>query len=224
MNAKRIRAGLIRVVSALDPPAREAHGRWLMERFPTVSVVSREIKGFPAGLPDRATADSAVPAVVDAARRLASDVDVLLVSCTEDPGVAEIRSAVSIPVLGAGSVLAAVGRALCVPLGVLTLSSEPPRPLRDGLAGADVRWCCIPGVRRTTDLPAAGEGVRTAVAELARQGALAILLGCTGFSTLRISPALHAEFGIPVVDPVLSMGALIPMFYRCTQAIKEVVR
>jgi len=218
-----VRVGLIRVISSPDPGVRDEHGRWMMERFPSLHVVSRGIEGFPDGLFDRTTADSAVPAVVDVAQQLASDVDVLLVSCTEDPGVTEVRRGVSVPVVGAGAALVAICRSLSDHFGILTISAHPPRPLRDGLNEHRVSWRRVPNVRFTTDLPAARENIVRSTEELVDEGCGVIVLGCTGFSTLRISTTLREQFGVPVLDPVLSMGAVISALYGSPRTTKEVV-
>ncbi|MGC9530425.1 MAG: aspartate/glutamate racemase family protein [Candidatus Bipolaricaulaceae bacterium] len=207
-----IRVGLVRVISDQPAGAQEAHARLMEQRFPRLSVITRGIRGFPHGLSSRGDARRAVPAVVETAAELAPDADVLAVSCTQDPGLPKLRQRHSLPVTGAGAALAWACRALGRRIGLLGISPHLPGPLAEvfshGPRGTFV-WRQVDGVERTTDLPAAEARVRAAAEGLVNQGCTALALACTGFSTLGIAPRLARQLGVPVLDPVVALAALI---------------
>ena len=48
------------------------------------------------------------------------------------------------------------------------------------------------------------------------KGAGVIALGCTGMATIGIASAMEQASGLPVIDPVLAMGA-----FACFEAAKK---
>jgi Asp/Glu/hydantoin racemase len=204
--------GLIRVLSTDDAALLNRHGRLLQEYIgdPELKVVSRCIPGHPEGLWCTEEEERATPKIVRLGRGMVrgDGVAALLVSCVADPGVPELREAVEVPVIGAGSASAAMALALGRPVGVLSIVSEVLSPISDVLGGRLVAWDVPQGVKTTLDLMSE-EGKERFVAageRLKGQGAEMILLACTGFSTIRIAPFLEGRLGLPVVDPVISAG------------------
>jgi len=55
----------------------------------------------------------------------------------------------------------------------------------------------------------ARESIIETTAILIEQGCEVIALGCTGLSTVGAAGFLAEQFGLPVLDPVLAMGALL---------------
>ncbi|MBC7220596.1 aspartate/glutamate racemase family protein [Candidatus Bipolaricaulota bacterium] len=209
-----IRVGLIRVVSGLDHDQTQAHGRILERSYPTLTVVTEAIDGFPDGLYTEEMERQAVPEILRVARRLAPSVDAIAVSCAADPGVRELRKALSVPVVGAGSCLGLMGRALGTKLGILTIGSYVPQAVAESLQGCAMAWQQVEGVRRTTDLPGAMNAVVRAATALLDEGCRAIGLACTGFSTIGAAEALREALPIVVLDPVVAMGAGIACISR----------
>ncbi len=210
----KIRVGLIRVLSQRDPQQVERHGHLLEETFPSLKVISRAIEGFPHGIYDHRTEEKAIPEIVRVAEALVGQVDAIAVSCVADPGLDELRRRFSLPVVGAGSSLGWASRSLGRKVGVLTITEGLPRPLEAALRAHPHLWKHVEGVGNTTDLEGAGEGIVRAAGALVDQGCDVIALGCTGFSTLGIARLLWKKLGIPVLDPVITMGAtLISGFY-----------
>ncbi len=205
----QLRVGLIRVKSLPSRAATGTHGRWLMAHFPGLRVESRCIEGFPHGLYNDDLLGDALPALIQCAEGLAPEVDTLAVSCVEDPAVPELRSALRIPVFGAGGSLGALCRALHVPLGVLTITPKLPDPLRNHLDGLEFCWKQVPGVARTTDLPRSKSQVEETARALLAEGCEALALACTGFSSAGTRYALEPVLGVPVLDPLVAMGAQI---------------
>ncbi|GAB4528424.1 MAG: aspartate/glutamate racemase family protein [Anaerolineae bacterium] len=206
------RIGLIRVLSTDDDELLNSHGK-LLEAFiadPGLRVVSRCIQGHPKGLWNSEEEQKALPKIVHLGREMVHEdrVAALLVSCVADPGVPELREALQVPVIGAGSASAAVALALGRRVGALSIVPGVLAPIANVLGHHLVGWEVPEGVTTTVDLMS-GEGrgrfVR-ASERLKGQGAEVILLACTGFSTIRIAPFLEERVGLPVLDPVIAAG------------------
>ncbi|MGI6400468.1 MAG: aspartate/glutamate racemase family protein [Bacillota bacterium] len=130
MDKKRI--GLIRVLTTDDPEVLGLHGRLIMDAFPDLEVVSRCIPGHPKGVYDDSSEEEATPKVVALAEEMAEDgVSAIIVSCAADPGVADAREVLDIPVIGAGRAASYVGLALSKDLAVLGLTEDPPKIVSD---------------------------------------------------------------------------------------------
>lgn len=204
--------GLIRVLSTDDPELLNRHGRLLREFIgdPELTVVSRCIQGHPEGLWNSEEEQKALPKIVRLGQEMEGqdEVAALLVSCVADPGVPELREAVDVPVIGAGSASAAMALALGRPVGALSIVPGILPPIADVLGEHLVGWEVPAGVKTTVDLMS-DEGKERFVEagqRLKGQGAGVILLACTGFSTIHIAPFLEERLGLPVLDPVISAG------------------
>ena len=204
--------GLIRVLSTDDAELLNNHGRLLQEFIgdPDLRVLSCCIQGHPVGLWNSEEDRKAAPKIVRLGQEMERQDEVasLLVSCVADPGVAELRGAVDVPVIGAGSASAATALALGRPVGALSIVPGILTPISDGLGENLVGWEVPVGVKTTVDLMSqeGKERFLEAGERLKAQGAGAILLACTGFSTIRVAPSLEAQLGLPVIDPVISAG------------------
>lgn len=206
------RIGLIRVLSTDDVGLLNNHGRLIQEFVADadLTVVSRCIQGHPDGLWNSEQEQKALPKIVRLGQAMErqDEVATLLISCVADPGVAELREVVDVPVIGAGSASAAAALALGRPVGVLSIVPGTLRPISDVLGERLVAWEVPEGVETTVDLMSR-EGRERFVAageRLRAHGAGVILLACTGFSTIRVAPFLEAELGLPVIDPVIAAG------------------
>jgi Asp/Glu/hydantoin racemase len=200
------------VLSTDDPELLNRHGRLLDEFIgdPVLTVVSRCIEGHPQGLWNSEEEQKALPKIVRLGQEMerSDGVAALLVSCMADPGVPELREAVDLPVIGAGSASAAMALALGRPVGALSIVPEILPPISDVLGQHLGGWEVPAGVKTTLDLMSDESKERFVEAgeRLKGQGAGVILLACTGFSTIRIAPLLEERLGLPVVDPVISAG------------------
>lgn len=199
------RIGIIRVITQ-DQHATDAHGRLIERWFPRFETVSRCIPEQPEGIHDEATKALALPKIVPLAREMANgNLDGLIVSCADDPGVAEVRSALAIPVVGAGECTAAAATRFGSRIGVLGITATVPEAYRRILGDRLIRNIVPEGVTSTLDLRTdAGMTSTIAAARmLAEDGIDAIALACTGLASVGIAPTLERETGIPVLDPVL---------------------
>ncbi|MCG2621659.1 aspartate/glutamate racemase family protein [Arthrobacter sp. I2-34] len=204
------RIGLIRTLTTSNRSLLHTHGHALQAAY-GFSVQSVPIPGQPDGVHDVESLSRAVPRVRTAASQLAPHVDGIIISCAEDPGLAEAREAASIPVAGAGSAGAAAALAIGSRVGVLGIRHDAPAAvaavLGDHLAAVE----SPPSVSVSPELLtptgvfetlAAGERLAAAAADV-------ILLACTGLSSMGVAGELSRRLGLPVVDGVLAAGAAL---------------
>lgn len=212
--------GLIRVITLDDPSEADAHGRIIESRYPGLHVESRCIPDQPEGVHSPALAAQAAPKVAAIARSFA-DKDMILVSCADDPGLDSVRRAVpSIPSTGAGECTAALAARYGRRVAVIGITDEAPKAYQRMMTSIrsphalDAPTVLIgnfrpESVHSTLDLQTP-EGRASCLATALRVrelGADVIALGCTGMATIGIAPQLEAATGLPVIDPVLAMGA-----------------
>lgn len=206
--------GLLRVLSTDDEELLNRHGRLLQDFIsdPELNVVSHCIEGHPQGLWSSEEEQKAIPKIVRLGQDMAhrDGVAAILISCVADPGVSELRAAVNIPVIGAGAASAATAWALGRPVGALGITPAIPLSIAHALGNRLVGWQIPEGVKTTVDLMSDRSKSRfvEAADRLIRDGAEAILLACTGFSTIHIAPFLEEALGLPVIDPVISSGLM----------------
>ena len=206
--------GLIRVVTMTDVKMRDLHGQKIMEYFPQLTVESCCIPDQPEGIHSPETRARAVPKIIDAAKAF-SGKDAIIVSCADDPGVAELRSLVSVPVIGAGSSVAVLARRYGPKAGVLGITDYAPPPYVEIFGGDLINPGRPDGVHTTFDLmtPEGRLSVMRTARYLKEAGVQSIALSCTGMSTIGIAAVLRQATGLPVVDPVLAEG--ICTCYEC---------
>lgn len=204
---KAFRVGLIRVLTTEDEQVLKAHERQIMEYFPELTVETKCIPDQYEGIHSQELADIAVPKIVETARSF-GDVDMILVSCADDPGLEEIRKAIpGIPVTGGGETTAALALKYGTCIGVLGITDYLPRAYQrmipDKVIAAKPE-----GVDSTLDLMT--EKGRKAVIrtglELKEKGAQVLALACTGLATIGIAKELETATGLMVIDPVMAEG------------------
>ena len=203
-----MRVAVIRALTTSDPRLLHAHGRAL-ERAYGFRVITRSIPDQPRGVHDAASFAEAAPKVVAAARELEGQVDAVLISCTADPGLAEARSAVRVPVIGAGAAGAAAALAMGGTTGVLGVGGAVPEALAAALGPrvtAGPEDIADPAGFHT---PTGAFGAVAEAARLREAGADVILLGSTALTSIGIAPHLRRTLGVPVIDPVLAAGSAL---------------
>jgi len=201
--------GLIRVITLKNRDLIEAHGKIIEKHFPGLRVISKCIDDQPYGIYDDESERKAIPKIIEVGKELIRmNVDALIVSCAADPGVRELREIVHVPVIGAGSASACLALGISNRIGVLTLTGETPRVIREILGNNLVAEASPQGVKTTLDLMRKENEkyIFEAAIQLKREKCNIILLACTGFSTIGISSKIHKLTGIPVVDPVTAAG------------------
>jgi Asp/Glu/hydantoin racemase len=205
----RMRVGIVRVVSLSDPEILNYHGKLLEGIIPGITTESRCINDQPKGVYDENSKSEAALKVVNLIRVFSNYVDVLIVSCTEDPGVKEAREVSKVPVIGAGRASASLSLFYGDDIGVLGLGEEPPQPIREVLRD---RIKVYRGLNKgtTVDLftPDGRDKALRAALEVCRSKVDCLLLGCTGFTTINLYRELKYKVAIPVIDPIIASGLI----------------
>jgi len=134
-----------------------------------------------------------------------------------DTVVRASREAVSIPVTSAGeaSYLLAVG--LCSKFAVVTVLKSTADAIKEnirkyGFEGrvVSVRWAHIPVLDLQNEKKAFDAILKEAEIAIEHEGAEAIVLGCTGMSSL--ARELQKCLGIPVIDPAVASLKLAEIY------------
>lgn len=206
--------GLIRVITLDEAQGLNTHGQLIESLYPDIAVESVCIPNQPEGIHSLEQTDEAIPKIVQVARERFANKDMILVSCAEDPGVEEIRAAMpGMPVTGGGECAVAAALRYGERVGVLGIVDYAPKAYRRLLGDRLVGNFRPEGVNCTLDLQTP-EGhdscVRTARA-MAKAGCEVIALGCTGLGTIGIAAELERVTGLPVIDPVVAMGAFVTL-------------
>lgn len=205
-----MRVGVIRALTTSDRRLLNSHGKLLQESF-GFDVTSRCIAGQPSGVYNEESLRAAVPKVVDLALDMAGDVDALIVSCAADPGLAEVRSVVGIPVIGAGSAAAAAALSFGGRAGVLGLRQSVPGPISEALGD---RMLLIDGPESVETpeeflMPTGIFDSLAAAHMLVDAGADVIVEASTGLTSIGMAEVLRRRLGIPVIDPVMAAGSML---------------
>ena len=199
--------GLIRVLTTENQEVLEAHGKQIMEHFPGLVVETKCIPDQYEGIHSQELCDIAVPKIVETAKTF-EDVDMILVSCADDPGVAEIRKELpGIPVTGGGETTVALALKYGETIGVLGITDYAPQAYMR-MVPDQIILGKPDGVDSTLDLMTP-EGKASTIRkgmELKEQGAQVIALACTGLATIGVAKELEEVTGLPVIDPVLAEG------------------
>ncbi|MFJ2720893.1 aspartate/glutamate racemase family protein [Streptomyces sp. NPDC087437] len=172
---------------------------------PGIDVDVRSLPGGPAGIDSGDDIALAAALTLREAPRLAAGRDAVVVACGHDPGLAEVRGLLPVPVVGIAE--AAMLQA-CLYGGRFAVPVFSPRsvPLVRGLVhryGLDARLASI--VPMATDTAAAVRDPEALLDQYVRAGRTArdrdaadslVLIGSVVGA---LAPALEAELGVPVV-------------------------
>lgn len=206
---RKFKIGLIRVLTTEDQELLNLHGKILMEKYPMLDVESRCIPDQYEGIHSHELEHIAVPKIVELARAF-QDKDMILVSCADDPGVAEIREALpGMPVTGGGETTVALATRYGEKIAVLGIVDYAPKAYTRMIPDKLIAVGKPDGVDSTLDLmtPEGKASCIKKALELKAMGAEVIALGCTGLATIGIAQELEEITGLPVIDPVLAQGA-----------------
>jgi allantoin racemase len=205
---------IIRVFTTTSRQILESHGK-IIEKLYDISVKNYCILDQPYGIHNSATEQMAIPKIVAEARQAEKDgADAILISCAADPALKEVRTAVCIPVLGAGTCAAAMSMAFGQRVGVLNLSGNTPLSPAVVLGSRLEMELAPEGVENTTDL-LTSEGETSAIRALKRlaEKCDVVMLACTGFSTIGFAEKMRQQVDIPLVDAIEAAGAAIQLLY-----------
>ncbi|MDO4274019.1 MAG: aspartate/glutamate racemase family protein [Eubacteriales bacterium] len=205
---KIFKVGLIRVLTTEDETVLHSHGKLIMRNFPGITVETKCIPDQYEGIHSPELCAAAIPKIVETAKSF-TDVDMIIVSCADDPGVEEIRRELpGIPVTGGGETTVALAMKYGEKIGVLGITDYAPLAYRRMIPAHRMLLGKPDCVNSTLDLMTdtgraamMAEGLR-----LKEQGAQVIALACTGLATIGIAKELEETVGLPVIDPVIAEG------------------
>lgn len=205
---KKFKIGLIRVLTTEDEELLNRHGRILMDKFPLLDVESKCIPDQYEGIHSHELEKIAVPKIVELAKTF-KDKDMILVSCADDPGVAEVREALpGMPVTGGGETTVALATKYGEKIAVLGIVDYAPKAYNRMIPDKLIAIGKPDGVDSTLDLmtPEGRKSCIKKAMELKEMGAEVIALGCTGLTTIGIAKEIEEATGLTVIDPVLAQG------------------
>lgn len=204
----KYKVGLIRVLTTEDEELLLSHGRLIMLKFPEVEVITKCIPNQYDGINCKELYDLAVPKIVEIAKSF-EDVDMIIISCADDPGLEEVREVVTdIPVIGCGETGLGVSLMYGRKIGLLSITKSLPRAYQKI---ADQIILGKPdNVNSTRDLmiKEGRDNMLKVAKELKEKGAEVIALGCTGLVTIGIEEDIEKVTGLRVINPVLVAGML----------------
>lgn len=204
---KKFKVGLIRVLTTEDQDILLAHEKLLNQYFPMLTVETKCIPDQYEGIHSPELGALAVPKIVETAKSF-RDVDMIIVSCADDPGVRQIREALpGMPVTGGGETTVALALRYGSKIGVLGITDYAPDAYARLLEGKMILEK-PDGVDSTLDLmtPEGRKQVIASGKNLKEKGAEVIALACTGLATIGVAKELEEATGLPVIDPVLAEG------------------
>lgn len=205
-----MKVGIIRVLTTDNQQVLQEHSK-LLKQYYGIESESRCIPDQLTGIFDEASEEKAIPKIIELGKQYeAEGFDAIFLSCAADPGLQQLRSEVTIPVISAGSASARIAALMKLPTAVIGIGEEAPKPFKKYL-GEHVLYDRPEGVRNTTDL-LKPEGKQKALAMCQRlydSGIKVIAFSCTGFSTIDLSSSIRQELGGVAVDAVQAAGLFI---------------
>lgn len=203
------------IIPASDPRFLEEHRAARIAAAGGVAEV--EVSNLPDGPASIETSEDeaqAVPPLIKAARAAeAAGFDGITVDCAADPGLRAVKEAVSIPVCAAGEASYLTALAVCERFSVIAVVENTALIIRDnlrryGLANrvVSVRAAGVP-VLELRNADKALEALEAAGRSALKEGAGAIVLGCTGMA--HMTGHLERRLGVPVIEPAAAAVRLL---------------
>ncbi|WP_096185641.1 aspartate/glutamate racemase family protein [Evansella halocellulosilytica] len=197
--------GIIRVLTTEDQQILQEHSVIMDQEF-GIGTVSRCIPDQWHGIYSQETEELAIPKIESLAKEMVEkdQVSAITVSCAADPGVQSCREIVDVPVYGAGEAGAYAALMVSDRVGVLGITQDVPKGIKNILGERLIAHKCPEGVTKTTDLLTESSVKKAILAaeQLVEQGASSILFACTGFSTIGLKRELKKHIDVPVIDLV----------------------
>ncbi|HEO8422256.1 aspartate/glutamate racemase family protein [Niallia sp. FSL W8-0635] len=208
--------GVIRVFTTENKTVLNQHGKIITEVY-GLPTHNQCIPEQTLGIYDKSSEVEAIPKIVELGKKMEKEgVKILAISCAADPGIEELRKAVSIPVIGAGSAAALTALAFGKPVGILGITQDVPEVMKKLLGELLVASAVPEDVKNTTDLMKAEgkeKGLKAAKS-LLNEGAEVIVFACTGFSTIGLAEQLRHELKVPIIDAVEAEGQFAAQLYH----------
>lgn len=204
---KKYKIGILRVRTTEDSEILNSHQKILMKYFPEFEIETRCIPNQYKGLYNQEAHDKALPDIISMAKDWEKDLDGLIISCADDPGVDILKKELSIPVVGAGASAACLSVLHGLKTGVLGIEEDTPQSMKKVFGDRVVFYVKPEGVLSTNDLETeeGKNAILKSAYKLKKFGAEIITFACTGLSTMGAAKLIN-EVGLPVVDGVIAEG------------------
>lgn len=204
---KSFKIGILRVLTTDDKKVLDSHKDILTEYFPEFEIETRCIPNQYKGLYSKEAQEKALPDIIRIAKQWEKDLDGLIISCADDPGVDCLRKELSVPVVGAGISAACLTVLHGLRTGIIGIEPEAPPNIMKVL-GENIAGYIVPeGVTNTNELNTEDgkKAILDSAYKLKEMGAEAITFACTGLSTAGAAKLIK-EVGLPVIDGVIAEG------------------
>jgi allantoin racemase len=162
----------------------------------------------------------AAPHIVEEVKQAESEgFDAVSIDCAMDTVVRASREAVGIPVTSAGEASYLLAMGLCAKFSVVTVLKSTAQTIGENISKygfvsrvASVRHANIPVLDLKNERKAFAAILKEAKGAIEEDGAEAIVLGCTGMSSL--AKKLQDRIKVPVVDPAAASLRLAELYVR----------
>lgn len=208
---------VVRLLRAEEAPGPRQGRRPTHKLRPETRLSHTTLARGPAAIESEADEKAALPEILAELKRAeAGGVDAVVINCMGDPGVAEGRATVNIPVIGPAEVSMQLAARLCGRFSIVTILDSVIEPLKKLAKRYGV-------VKKLASVRAIGMHVldlkknrREMMARLTQEslhaiekdGAEGIILGCTGMvgcaAELRQALKKRGYAGVPVIDPLIA--------------------
>ena len=160
----------------------------------------------------------AAPYILEEVKKAeAEGFDAVSLDCAMDTVVRAAREAVRIPVTSAGEASYLLAMSLCRRFSVVTVMKSTADEISENISKygfgsrvASVRSADVPVLDLTDEERSFKAILREARLAIENEGAEAIVLGCTGMSSL--TKKLQKELGVPVIDPAVASLKLAEVY------------
>lgn len=209
--SKQHKIAVIRVATLDDEERLNLHGRLLEKYSSNIITKSYCIQDQYDGVHDNTSHEIATKKIVNLVKQIQHEYDGIVISCAGDPAVEILKNEIDIPVVGAGHSVASFSLNFGEKIGVLGIREEAPKSVEKMLGDKLLKSIKPVKVNNTNDLltDEGRQSVVEAAQDLQKAGADAIILACTGMSTIGIAKYLNENLQIPVIDPVYSEALVI---------------
>jgi len=204
---KSFKIGILRVLTTEDRDVLDSHKNILDDYFPEFEIETRCIPNQYNGLYNQEAHDKAFPDIIRMAKEWEKDLDGLIISCADDPGVDYLKKKLSIPVVGAGISAVCLTMLYGLKTGIIGIEQNPPINITKILGDRVIGYLVPEGVTNTKDLETEDgkKAILDSAYELKKMGAEVITFACTGLSTVGAAKLIR-EVGLPIIDGVIAEG------------------
>jgi len=162
----------------------------------------------------------AAPYIIEEVKKAETEgYDAVSLDCAMDTVVRASREAVRIPVTSAGEASYLLAMGLCVKFSIVTVLKSTADAIKENISKygfssrvASVRFARIPVLELRDERKAFTAILKEAKISIEKDGAEAIVLGCTGMSSL--AKKLNQVLKVPVIDPAVASLKLAEVYVK----------